>query len=213
MTTDQTSASLATANLFVVSAPSGAGKTSLLKQLLVDLDLAQTSISHTTRTKRDAEIDGVDYHFVDIDTFKQLIEEDAFYEHAEVFGNFYGTSKSSITAQLAKGIDVILEIDWQGARQIKQQLPDSCSIFILPPSKTELESRLKGRGQDNDEIIAKRMNAAIDEMSHYNEYDYLVINDDFSVAVSEIEAIIRAERQKQSIQQQKHAQLLCNLLE
>jgi len=209
----QSTSSSATANLFVVSAPSGAGKTSLLKQLLVDLDSAETSISHTTRTKRDAEVDGVDYHFVEIDAFKQLIKEDAFYEHAEVFGNFYGTSKSSIADQLARGIDVILEIDWQGARQIKQQLPESRSIFILPPSKPELESRLKGRGQDNEAIIAKRMSAAISEMSHYNEYDYLVINDDFSVAVSEIEAIIRAERQKQAIQQQKHAQLLCNLLE
>jgi len=211
--TNQSSSSSAVANLFVVSAPSGAGKTSLLKQLLIDLDFAETSISHTTRTKRDAEIDGVDYHFVDIDVFKQLIKNDAFYEHAEVFGNFYGTSKSSIADQLARGIDVILEIDWQGARQIKKQLPQSRSIFILPPSKLELESRLKGRGQDDDEIIAKRMNAAIGEMSHYNEYDYLVINDDFSTAVREIEVIIRAERQKQRIQQQKHAQLLRNLLE
>jgi len=211
--TSKTPTSQIKANLFVVSAPSGAGKTSLLKQLLVELDSAETSISHTTRTKRDAEVDGVDYHFVEIDRFKQLIEEDAFYEYAEVFGNFYGTSKSSIADQLNRGTDVILEIDWQGARQIKQQLPESRSIFILPPSKSELESRLKGRGQDNDEIIAKRMSAAISEMSHYNEYDYLVINDDFSVAVSEIEVIIRAERQKQSIQQQKHAQLLRNLLE
>lgn len=211
--TSQYPSSSAIANLFVVSAPSGAGKTSLLKQLLIDLDSAETSISHTTRAKRNAEVDGVDYHFVDINVFKQLLKDDAFYEHAEVFGNFYGTSKASIADQLARGIDVILEIDWQGARQIKKQLPQSRSIFILPPSKTELESRLKGRGQDDDEIIAKRMNAAIGEMSHYNEYDYLVINDDFSTAVREIEAIIRAERQKQGIQQQKHAQLLCNLLE
>jgi len=203
----------ANANLFVVSAPSGAGKTSLLKQLINELHSVQTSISHTTRTKRPGEVDGVDYHFVGIDVFKELIGSDAFYEHAEVFGNFYGTSKSSIADQLAKGIDVILEIDWQGARQIKQQLPDSLSIFILPPSKSELESRLKGRGQDNDEIINGRMNAAIDEMSHYNEYDYLVVNDDFSDAVSEIKAIICAERQKLVLQQHKHAQLLCNLLE
>ena len=211
--TSQSPVTQANANLFVVSAPSGAGKTSLLKQLIVELDRVQTSISHTTRVKRDGEVDGVDYHFVGIDVFKDLIGSDAFYEHAEVFGNFYGTSKSSIAQQLAKGIDVILEIDWQGARQIKQQLPDSRSIFILPPSKLELESRLRGRGQDNDEVIAGRMNGAIDEMSHYNEYDYLVINDDFSEAVAEIKTIIQAERQKLPIQQQKHAQLLCNLLE
>ncbi len=211
--TNQTPATSAQANLFVVSAPSGAGKTSLLKQLIGELHSVQTSISHTTRTKREGEIDGVDYHFVEIEAFKDLMKSDAFYEHAEVFGNSYGTSKSSIAGQLAGGIDVILEIDWQGARQIKQQLPNSRSIFILPPSKLELESRLKGRGQDNDEVINARMNAAIDEMSHYNEYDYLVINDDFSQAVMEIKAIICAERQKLSLQQQKHAQLLRNLLE
>lgn len=211
--TSHTSDSSAKANLFVVSAPSGAGKTSLLKQLINELAAVQTSISHTTRTKREGEVNGVDYHFIEIDSFKELVESDAFYENAEVFGNFYGTSKSSIADQLAKGIDVILEIDWQGARQIKQQLPESHSIFILPPSKSELESRLKGRGQDNDNVINDRMNAAIDEMSHYNEYDYLVINDDFSDAVSEIKAIICAERQKLALQRQKHAQLLCNLLE
>ena len=209
----QTSDSSAKANLFVVSAPSGAGKTSLLKQLINELAAVQTSISHTTRAKREGEINGVDYHFVEINSFKELVESGAFYENAEVFGNFYGTSKSSIADQLAKGIDVILEIDWQGARQIKQQLPESLSIFILPPSKSELESRLKGRGQDNDDVIKARMNAAIDEMSHYNEYDYLVINDDFTDAVSEIKSIICAERQKLALQQQKHAQLLCNLLE
>lgn len=211
--TNKNTTSSAKANLFVVSAPSGAGKTSLLKQLISQLASVQTSISHTTRRKREAEVDGVDYHFVSIEKFKQLVESNAFYEHAEVFGNYYGTSKSSIAEQLAKGIDVILEIDWQGARQIREQLPESHSIFILPPSKTELESRLKGRGQDNDEIINGRMNAAIDEMSHYNEYDYLVINDDFSEAVEEIRAIISAERQKLALQKQKYAQLLCNLLE
>ncbi len=211
--TNQSSSAITKANLFVVSAPSGAGKTSLLKQLISELHSVQTSISHTTRSKRDGEQNAVDYHFVEMQIFKELIESNAFYEHAEVFGNHYGTSKSSIADQLAKGIDVILEIDWQGARQIKKQLPESRSIFILPPSKSELESRLKGRGQDNDEIIKGRMSAAIDEMSHYNEYDYLVVNDDFSEAVAEIKAIIIAERQKLPLQQQKHAQLLCNLLE
>jgi guanylate kinase len=210
---ENSSKAISKASLFVVSAPSGAGKTSLLKQLIIEMDGVQTSISHTTRKRRESEIDGVDYHFVSLETFDRLVEEDAFYEHAEVFGNRYGTSKSSIANQLSQGIDVILEIDWQGARQIKQQLKKSRSIFILPPNKAELEKRLKGRGQDEDEIITKRMNAAIDEMSHYNEYDYLVINDDFSTAVQEIIAIIVAERQKLSIQEQKYAQLLCNLLE
>jgi guanylate kinase len=185
-----------------------------------ELSGVQTSISHTTRQRRDAEVDGVDYHFVTVEAFKQLVEENAFYEHAEVFGNYYGTSKSSISDQLAKGIDVILEIDWQGARQIKQQIETSLSIFILPPSKHELEKRLTGRGQDDSGIIQSRMNAAIDEMSHYNEYHYLVINDDFSTAVSEIRAIILAERDKKpckeqelSQQSKKYAQLLSNLLE
>jgi guanylate kinase len=203
----------AKANLFVVSAPSGAGKTSLLKKLISELNGVQTSISHTTRAKRAAEVDGVDYHFVEPEAFKQLVEQEAFYEHAEVFGNHYGTSKSSIANQREQGIDVILEIDWQGARQIKQQLPESLSIFILPPSKQELESRLQGRGQDDEAIIKGRMDAAISEMSHYNEYDYVVINDDFEQAVFEIKAIIVAERQKLAIQSKKHAQLLCNLLE
>ncbi|MBV1910907.1 MAG: guanylate kinase [Kangiellaceae bacterium] len=203
----------ATANLFVVSAPSGAGKTSLLKQLISELESVQTSISHTTRTKREAEVDGVDYHFVNSETFKALIDEGAFYENAEVFGNCYGTSKSSIADQLAKGIDVILEIDWQGARQIREQLPHSKSVFILPPSKAELENRLQGRGQDDDSVIKGRMDAAISEMSHFNEYDYLVINDDFSSAVAEIKAIILAERQKLPVQRKKHAHLLSNLLE
>jgi guanylate kinase len=203
----------AKANLFVVSAPSGAGKTSLLKKLISELNGVQTSISHTTRAKRAAEVDGVDYHFVEPEAFKLLVEQEAFYEHAEVFGNHYGTSKSSIANQREQGIDVILEIDWQGARQIKQQLPESLSIFILPPSKHELESRLQGRGQDDEAIIKGRMDAAISEMSHYNEYDYVVINDDFEQAVFEIKAIIVAERQKLAIQSKKHAQLLCNLLE
>ena len=201
------------ANLFVVSAPSGAGKTSLLKQVIAELEAVQASVSHTTRAKREAEVDGIDYHFVDLDTFNQLVESDAFFEHAEVFGNNYGTSKSSIADQLAKGIDVILEIDWQGARQIKQQLPKSRSIFILPPSKDELENRLKGRGQDDDAVIKGRMSSAISEMSHFGEYDYLVINDDFDTAVAEIITIIKAERLKLVIQKEKNAQLLCNLLD
>lgn len=199
--------------LYVVSAPSGAGKTSLLKQLIKELDLIQTSISHTTRAMRVGEVDGVDYHFVSAKQFKSLIAESAFFEHAEVFGNFYGTSKASIQNQLDSGVDVILEIDWQGARQIRQHLPLSCSIFILPPSKEALHQRLKGRGQDEDDVIELRMQAAQGEMSHYTEYDYLVINDDFSVAVNELKAIMLANRLKLSVQKNKYVQLLSNLLD
>jgi len=204
---------VAKANLFVVSAPSGAGKTSLLKQLIAELGGVRTAISHTTRTRRESEVDGMDYHFVDSEKFQELINQGAFYEYATVFGNSYGTSKSSIAEQIKQGIDVILEIDWQGARQIKQHLPKSRSIFILPPSKDALESRLRGRGQDDETVIQRRMSEAITEMSHYAEYDYLLINDDFSVAVSQLNAIIQAERQKLPLQQKKHAHLLCNLLE
>jgi len=203
----------ATGTLFVVSAPSGAGKTSLLKHLIKEMARVQTSISHTTRKMREGEQNGVDYHFVSVDEFQSLVAQDAFFEHAQVFGNFYGTSKSSIEQQLSAGIDVILEIDWQGARQIREQLPLSRSIFILPPTKQALRERLDSRGQDDAAIIERRMNEAQSEMSHYNEYDYLVINDDFSQAVSELKAILLAERQKLPNQQQKHAQLLSNLLD
>ncbi|TQV88787.1 guanylate kinase [Aliikangiella coralliicola] len=202
-----------TGTLFVVSAPSGAGKTSLLRKLMSDFSQIETAVSHTTRAKRDGERDGVDYHFVSPETFKSLIEQDEFFEYAEVFGNFYGTGKASIKEQLQQGIDVILEIDWQGARQIRQQQPESRSIFILPPSKEALEERLVGRGQDDDAVIAKRMLAAQDEMSHYSEYDYLIINDDFATALDELRAILLAERQNLSRQQQKYAHLLSNLLE
>jgi len=200
-------------NLYVVSAPSGAGKTSLLKALVAQMDNVETSVSHTTRPKRPGEVEGKDYHFVSVDEFKQLIQQQAFFEYAEVFDNFYGTSKASVAAQRQQGIDVILEIDWQGARQIREQLPECVSIFILPPSKQELERRLTGRGQDDAQVIARRMSAAQDEMSHYDEYDYLIINDDFEQALNELKSILIAERQKLPYQQQKHAHLLSNLLD
>ncbi|TQV73742.1 guanylate kinase [Aliikangiella marina] len=203
----------ATGNLYVVSAPSGAGKTSLLKRLIAELSSVEMSISHTTRDRREGETDGVDYHFVSLEAFGKLIEDKAFFEHAEVFGNYYGTSKASIQEQLSQGIDVILEIDWQGARQIREQLPESLSIFILPPSKEALQNRLDSRGQDHAAVIDKRMQAAKSEMSHYSEYDYLVINDDFEVALEELKSILVAERQKLSRQKQKFAHLLVNLLD
>lgn len=204
---------LVNGNLYVVSAPSGAGKTSLLKALISKMEGVETSISHTTRKMRKGEQNGIDYHFVTAQRFKALIGEDAFFEHAEVFGNYYGTSKASIREQLESGVDVILEIDWQGSRQIRKRLPDSRSIFVLPPSKQALQERLENRGQDEKAVIENRMRAAQSEMSHYSEYDYLVINDDFSVAVDGLRAILLAERQKLVLQQQKYAHLLSNLLD
>lgn len=199
--------------LYVVSAPSGAGKTSLLKQLITQIDSVETSISHTTRPMRNGEVDGVDYHFVTTEQFKQLVAEGAFFEYAEVFGNYYGTTKASIQQQLETGVDVILEIDWQGARQIREQLPQSCSIFVLPPSKQALQDRLQGRGQDDEAVIQRRMQEAQSEMSHYSEYDYLVVNDDFSLALAELKSIFVGKRLELARQVQKHAHLLSNLLD
>jgi len=199
-------------NLYIVSAPSGAGKTSLLKALVTNIEGITTSISTTTRTIRNGEVDGVDYHFANIDEFKAKIEQGDFLEHAEVFGNFYGTSKSRLNDSLQQGLDLILEIDWQGAQQIRQQLPDAISIFILPPSRDELSHRLKGRAQDDEKVINKRMSAAIEEISHYDEYDYLVINDIFENALSDLEDIIKANRLKLAKQALKNDQLIKELL-
>ncbi|AWB66813.1 guanylate kinase [Saccharobesus litoralis] len=200
--------------LYVVSAPSGAGKSSLIKAYLEQQNdkLTGVSVSHTTREPRPGEENGKHYHFVTQDEFKQLIEQQAFFEWAEVFGNFYGTSKLAIDEQLNNGIDVFLDIDWQGARQVKQAMPQSKTIFILPPSKAELERRLTGRGQDSAETIAKRMDKAQSEMSHFNEFDYVIINDDFDQALSDMTAILRAERTKQTKQAKKYHNLLQDLL-
>jgi len=168
--------------LFIFSAPSGAGKTSLVKALLQAMDGIEVSVSHTTRPPRPGEVDGVDYHFVDVPTFEKMVAEGAFLEHARVFDNYYGTARSSVEARLQAGVDVILEIDWQGARLVREQ--------FLPPSREALEVRLRGRGQDSDEVIARRMRDAVREMSHYAEFDYLVINDDFEVALGELRAIV-----------------------
>ena len=160
----------------------------------------QASISHTTRDCRPGEQDGINYHFVDHDLFLNMIDENAFLEHAQVFGNYYGTSEQWVRATLAAGTDVILEIDWQGAEQVRRKFNESKSIFILPPSKKALRERLNGRGQDDADVIAKRIAAATEEMSHYVEADYLVINDDFEVASSELNAIITATRCQQPVQ-------------
>jgi guanylate kinase len=198
--------------LYIVSAPSGAGKTSLLKALIKDTTDVRISVSHTTRKQRAGEQHGIDYHFVNVDEFQRMIQQDAFLEYAEVFGNFYGTSRSWVQQQLDEGTDIILEIDWQGARQVRQLMPQSRSVFILPPSKDALEQRLHGRGQDDAEVIARRMAAAREEMSHYAEYDYLIINDDFDTAKAELKAIFIAERQRVINQRVRNAQLIDNLL-
>ena len=182
-------------NLFIVSAPSGAGKSSLISALLKEQPAdMQVSVSHTTRQPRPGEVNGQHYHFVNQDEFKSLIADNAFFEWAEVFGNYYGTSRVTIEQTLAQGIDVFLDIDWQGAQQVKKVMPESIGIFILPPSRTELERRLTGRGQDSQEVIAGRMAQAVSEMSHYNEYDFVIVNDDFDKALADLLAIIRSQR-------------------
>lgn len=198
--------------LYIVSAPSGAGKTSLLKAMIAETDAVRISVSHTTRKQRSGEVDGQDYHFTSIEQFQQMIEQQAFLEYAKVFDNYYGTSRQWVEQQLAAGVDIILEIDWQGAQQMRKLMPSCRTIFILPPSRSALEERLHGRGQDDPEVIAKRMAAAKQEMSHFNEYDYLIINDDFEVAKQELKAVFIAERQAIEVQQQRHAQLINNLL-
>lgn len=201
-------------NLYILSAPSGAGKSSLINALLADLPRSevQLSISHTTRNPRPGEEEGVHYYFTQHETFKSLIEQGHFLEWAEVFGNYYGTSLPMIERSLAQGIDIFLDIDWQGARQIREKLPNVKTIFILPPSKAELEKRLIGRGQDSAETIAKRMNEAVSEMSHYNEFDYVIINDDFYTALAGLKSILIAERLKQSSQVIRHQGLIKSLL-
>lgn len=198
--------------LFIVSAPSGAGKTSLLARLLADTPTLCLSISHTTRPIRPGEQDGVNYHFTDRTTFIRMVEQGRFLEHAEVFGNFYGTSADWVANTLRQGKDVILEIDWQGAQQIRRQVPDTISIFILPPSLPVLAQRLRGRGQDGEDVIARRLAGARDEISHYGEYDYLVINDDFDQALADLAAIFRAERQRTQRQAEGRAALIQDLL-
>lgn len=198
--------------LFIVSAPSGAGKTSLVRELIDNLDGIQVSISHTTRERRLGEVNGVNYHFVEPADFKAMIEHGDFFEHAQVFNNYYGTSRVAVERMLAVGQDVILEIDWQGARQAREQLPDAVSIFILPPSRDELERRLSSRGTDEHAIIVERMRKAISEMSHYDEYDFVIINDDFTTALNELQSLVVAHRHKCWRMQVRHATLLTALL-
>ncbi len=202
----------ANGTLYIFSAPSGAGKTSLVKALLQQTAGIGVSVSHTTRKPRPGELDGVNYHFIDIPNFEKMVAQSAFVEHAKVFDNYYGTSKAAVETQLAKGQDVILEIDWQGARQIRRWRADAVGVFILPPSRAALLQRLQGRQTDSDEIIARRMRDAVAEMRHYAEYDYVLVNADFAAAVMELQAIVTSQRLRLSRQSQALDGVLAELL-
>jgi guanylate kinase len=198
--------------LYIISAPSGAGKTSLVKQLMLNNENIRLSISHTTRQQRPGEIHGHDYFFASVEEFQSLLRENAFLEYAQVFDNFYGTSRHGVEQQLQDGLDVILEIDWQGAQQVRKLLPASRSIFILPPSLEVLEQRLRNRAQDSEATIQRRMRDAVTEMSHYPEFDYLIVNDDFDWALQQLQTIIAAGRLRRERQEALLQPLLDALL-
>ncbi|MGC3981141.1 MAG: guanylate kinase [Steroidobacteraceae bacterium] len=183
----------ATGHLYVIAAPSGAGKTSLVKALLTEESSAQFSISYTTRKQRPTETDGRDYHFVTHARFEEMVAAGEFLEHAQVFDNYYGTARAQVEQLLARGANVILEIDWQGAQQIRQVMRDCRSIFILPPSRSELERRLRGRGTDDEAVIQRRLRDAVGDMSHWSEFDYVVVNNDFQQALAELKAIVTGQ--------------------
>lgn len=198
--------------LYIISAPSGAGKTSLVKKLVEDLERLIVSVSHTTRKMREGEQQGKDYFFSTTEEFKRMIADNAFLEHAQVFDNFYGTAEKSVEDTLKNGLDVILEIDWQGAQQVRKRLSSSVSLFILPPSIEVLQQRLEGRGQDSKKIIERRMRDAVEEMSHYDEFDYLIVNDDFKQALTDIKHIIFSYRLEKNRQLTGLAPLLDKLI-
>jgi len=196
----------------VISAPSGAGKTSLVKALVDGTPHLKVSVSYTTRARRTGETDGINYHFVSREKFLEKVQQGDFLEHAEVFGNLYGTSQSWVEQQLGSGDDIILEIDWQGAQQIRKLMPAAITIFILPPSREILIKRLRDRGQDSEDIIARRTAEAINEMTHYAESDYLIINDNFQHALHDLQSIVHSERLRQVQQGARHEALIENLL-
>ena len=198
--------------LLIVSAPSGAGKTSLLKAVVAADCQVGVSVSHTTRLIRPGETDGEDYHFIDEEGFVRMIGEGAFLEHAQVFDNYYGTAEAAVRERLEQGQDVVLEIDWQGARQVRKRVPEAVSIFILPPDPQALHDRLSARGQDSEEVISRRMREAKNEMSHYAEYDYLVVNDDFDHTVAALQSIVTALRLRQLVQSDRLRNQLSALL-
>lgn len=199
-------------SLFVIAAPSGAGKTSLVQALMAEVPGLAFSVSHTTRAPRAGEVDGRDYHFVDPATFQHMVTEGAFLEHAEVFGRCYGTSRGAVAERLAAGEDLILEIDWQGAQQVRRVIPACVSVFILPPSREELARRLRGRATDASEVIAHRLALAVEEMRHYAEFDHLVVNDVFDQALAELKAVVRASRCRTPVQAARRGALLAELL-
>ncbi len=198
--------------LYMVSAPSGAGKTSLVRALVEANDDLSVSVSHTTRRKRPGEVDGINYHFISEAQFNDIKRQGGFFEWAQVFDNFYGTSKQSVIELLNQGVDVILEIDWQGASQVKQQMPDSVAIFILPPSTATLRDRLTQRGQDEPSVIERRMQSARDEISHYANADFIVLNDNFETALSDLQAIVRSQQLSQYHQSQHLTSVIEDLL-
>ncbi|PWQ93048.1 guanylate kinase [Leucothrix pacifica] len=185
---------MAIGTLYIISAPSGAGKTSLITELLTSVEGLEVSVSHTTRDMREGEVDGKHYHFVTADEFELGITDGLFLEHANVFGNYYGTSRASIYQRLEAGVDVILEIDWQGAQQIRQLEPSVRSIFILPPSVEELEKRLQKRNQDSDEVISRRVAQAKEDVTHFVDYDHVIINDDFDIALDNLRSVFKSQR-------------------
>jgi len=198
--------------LFIVAAPSGGGKTSLVNQLILSMPQIELSISHTTRAARPKEKDGKDYFFVSKEHFVEMVKQDAFLEHAQVFENFYGTSKQQIEERLSQGIDIVLDIDWQGAQQIRKIIPEAISIFLLPPSLETLRERLQNRQQDKADVIEKRMHQAQAELNHFDEFDYLIVNKEFDIALEQLKAIVIAERLKKDIQIVRERKLLSFLL-
>lgn len=198
--------------LYIISAPSGAGKTSLVNALVERVPGMVLSVSHTTRPQRPGETDGQHYYFVDAAEFQRMAERSEFLEYAQVFGNRYGTARAQVEEQLRAGNDVILEIDWQGAQQVRDAMPEAISIFILPPSLDELERRLRARGQDSDAVIERRMREAVSEMSHYREYDYLVVNERFEEALDELVSIVHARRLRYAARKEQLRDILDDLL-
>ncbi|AXY58920.1 guanylate kinase [Acinetobacter chinensis] len=198
--------------LFVVSAASGTGKTSLVKALLERVNNLHVSVSHTTRGQRPGELDGVHYHFSKKEDFLALVEQGGFIEHAEVFGNYYGTAQATVKEQLAKGHDVLLEIDWQGAQQVRKLFPESIQIFILPPSQFDLRQRLSNRGTDTVEVIEHRLSCAVEDMQQYTNFDYVIINDDFNKALHDLESLITANRLTMPQQAERHEDLIRKLI-
>lgn len=203
---------LTTGTLFIISAPSGAGKTSLVNAMLESIPDLSVSVSYTTRLPRPGEQQDVEYHFIGSDEFGEMVARQEFLEHAEVFGNNYGTAQKTVFSLMQQSKDVLLEIDWQGARQVRERIAGSISIFILPPSREALETRLRGRRQDEEDVIMMRARGAISEMSHFREFDYLVINDDFDTALTDLQAIVHARRTSMDVQVSRYGYLINELI-